>query len=91
MMYRAEFSQPLHHLNPMKLRLAAAVTIEVYKVGNRKRWRARALTLDDKPGNNINWETKAAIEADNASTVKTQIENLFEKRLTPWAEVEDRK
>jgi hypothetical protein len=88
MNYRAEFSQPLHHLNPMRLRLAAPVTIEVYKVGNRNRWRARALTIEDKPGNNITYESKTAIESDNPRTVQGQIQKLFENQLTPWAEIE---
>jgi hypothetical protein len=90
MMYRAEFSQPLLHLNPMKLRVSAPVTIEVYSVIKRPaRWRARALTANDKPGNNINWETRSPIEGDTARTVQAFIEKLFENRLTPWAEIED--
>jgi hypothetical protein len=72
-------------MNPMSLRVAGTVIVEVFSVGTRgNRWKARALNAEGNPGKVLTYEDKNDLVGTSAEHCQRLVASYFEEQLSKW-------
>lgn len=69
----------------MNLRVAAAVTVEIFQVGKTgNRWKARTLDGELRPARMLTFDDKSDLVGVSAGHAQTMAAGQFEEQLSVW-------
>lgn len=87
--YRATFRGPRGALNPLSVPIEAEIMVEVFpRTRTGKTFSARTLTPAGAPFRNLTYTESDTEINGSADSVKAQVRQMFDERLTPWEELE---